>query len=204
MKNWYDGREREKIHSFYGSIWTNSCQQHDLALFPMVSGEAKNLFTNQRSEIKRLPRRLFSSAIWYFIDIKTFIQYIYDGNDWKSRQKILFFSIHFFIFNFSSSHFIISFFYSADLEKKIIDAFLIFDHQGNKTVDVREVGTILRYLGCIPSENEINEIVSMTESEDSNGTVHLNRFLPLVSQLLAEHKYVFLMNSLHYFRRSNS
>lgn len=75
------------------------------------------------------------------------------------------------------------------MEKKIADAFLIFDHQGNKTVDVREVGTILRYLGCVPSENEINEIVSMTESEDSNGTVHLSRFLPLVSQLLAEHKY---------------
>lgn len=87
---------------------------------------------------------------------------------------------------------------NTDLEKKIIDAFLIFDHQGNKTVDVREVGTILRYLGCVPSENEINEIVSMTESEDSNGTVHLSRFLPLVSQLLAEHKYI-LSNLLHHF-----
>lgn len=78
----------------------------------------------------------------------------------------------------------------SDLDKKITDAFLIFDHQGNKTVDVREIGTILRYLGCVPSENEINEIISMTESEDSNGTVHLNRFLPLISQLLAEHKQV--------------
>lgn len=36
---------------------------------------------------------------------------------------------------------------TTDLEKKVADAFLIFDHQGMKTVDVREIGTILRYLG---------------------------------------------------------
>lgn len=36
---------------------------------------------------------------------------------------------------------------AIDLEKRISDAFLIFDHQNNKTVDVREIGTILRYLG---------------------------------------------------------
>ena len=36
---------------------------------------------------------------------------------------------------------------TTDLEKKVADAFLIFDHHGNKSVDVREVGTILRYLG---------------------------------------------------------
>lgn len=41
---------------------------------------------------------------------------------------------------------------ATDLEKRISDAFLIFDHQNNKTVDVREIGTILRYLG----ELEIN------------------------------------------------
>lgn len=34
-----------------------------------------------------------------------------------------------------------------DLEKRIAEAFEVFDHGGNKTVDVREVGTILRSLG---------------------------------------------------------
>lgn len=77
---------------------------------------------------------------------------------------------------------------TTDLEKRITDAFLIFDHQGNKTVDVREIGTILRYLRCVPSENEINDVISATELEDSNGTIHLARFLPHVTQLLAEHK----------------
>lgn len=36
---------------------------------------------------------------------------------------------------------------ATDLEKKVADAFLIFDHQSMKIVDVREIGTILRYLG---------------------------------------------------------
>uniref|UniRef100_A0A8D8FB98 EF-hand calcium-binding domain-containing protein 2 n=2 Tax=Culex pipiens TaxID=7175 RepID=A0A8D8FB98_CULPI len=75
-----------------------------------------------------------------------------------------------------------------DLEKRIADAFLIFDHHGNKTVDVREIGTILRFLGCVPTEADVNEVISATEFEDSNGTVHLSKFLPFCSQLIAEHK----------------
>lgn len=43
-------------------------------------------------------------------------------------------------------------------------------------------------LGRVPSENEINEIISATELEDSSGIIHLSRFLPHVAQLLAEHK----------------
>lgn len=34
-----------------------------------------------------------------------------------------------------------------DLERRIADAFEVFDHAGNKTVDVREIGTIIRSLG---------------------------------------------------------
>ncbi|XP_019554218.3 dynein regulatory complex protein 8 isoform X2 [Aedes albopictus] len=75
-----------------------------------------------------------------------------------------------------------------ELEKRVADAFLIFDHHSNKTIDVREVGTILRFLGCVPTEADVNEVISATEFEDSNGTVHLSKFLPYVSQLIAEHK----------------
>lgn len=77
---------------------------------------------------------------------------------------------------------------SNELEKRISDAFCIFDHHGDKTIDVREVGTVLRFLGCAPSEQEINEIITATETEDSSGEVHLTKFLPHVSQLLMEHK----------------
>jgi hypothetical protein len=33
------------------------------------------------------------------------------------------------------------------LDKKIIEAFMVFDHTSSNTVDVREVGTIIRSLG---------------------------------------------------------
>lgn len=38
---------------------------------------------------------------------------------------------------------------ASDLEKRITEAFEIFDHGGNKCVDVREIGTILRSLGTV-------------------------------------------------------
>lgn len=87
----------------------------------------------------------------------------------------------------------------------------MFDHGGNKTVDVREVGTILRslgrcwkigiiqiewditsvnfvYLGCCPTEAEIQEILVKVEDHETS-SVHLARFLPVVTQIITEHKY---------------
>lgn len=34
-----------------------------------------------------------------------------------------------------------------DLERRIIEAFEIFDHAQNKNIDVREVGAVIRSLG---------------------------------------------------------
>ncbi|KAK6623608.1 hypothetical protein RUM43_009460 [Polyplax serrata] len=76
---------------------------------------------------------------------------------------------------------------SSDLEKRITEAFEIFDHGGNKTVDVREVGTILRSLGCCPTEAEIQEILVKVEDHETS-SVHLNKFLPVVTQIITERK----------------
>lgn len=40
----------------------------------------------------------------------------------------------------------------AKLTADVTEAFNIFDHEKNKAVDVREIGTIVRSLGCCPSE----------------------------------------------------
>ena len=42
-----------------------------------------------------------------------------------------------------------------EISNRILGAFDIFDHEANKTVDVREVGTIIRSLGCCPSEGKV-------------------------------------------------
>ena len=36
---------------------------------------------------------------------------------------------------------------SPEVQKKVLDAFEVFDHEQNKTVDAREIGTIIRSLG---------------------------------------------------------
>ncbi|XP_077283767.1 dynein regulatory complex protein 8 [Arctopsyche grandis] len=76
-----------------------------------------------------------------------------------------------------------------DLEKKIADAFEVFDHSGKQTVDVREIGTILRSLGCCPSEAEIQEVLLATEDKEATGSIHLANFLPYMIQKISEHRF---------------
>ncbi|RZF38492.1 hypothetical protein LSTR_LSTR006087 [Laodelphax striatellus] len=75
-----------------------------------------------------------------------------------------------------------------DLEKRIAEAFEVFDHSGDKTVDVREVGTIIRSLGCCPSEAEVQEVIVRVEDQETSGSVHLAQFLPVVAQIISEYK----------------
>ena len=78
---------------------------------------------------------------------------------------------------------------SADIQKKIRDAFDIFDHEGNKTVDVREVGTIVRSLNCCPTEGELNDILSMVEEEEPTGYIRFEKFEPVMLKILLERKF---------------
>lgn len=45
------------------------------------------------------------------------------------------------------------------LHLAIAHAFKVFDHEQNNTVDVRELGTVIRSLGCCPSEAELHDII---------------------------------------------
>ncbi|KAG5899784.1 hypothetical protein JTB14_006119 [Gonioctena quinquepunctata] len=76
-----------------------------------------------------------------------------------------------------------------DLERKIADAFEVFDHAGNKSIDVREISTIIRGLGCCPTEAEIQEIIVAVENPQTPGSTHLSKFLPHVAQIITEHRY---------------
>ena len=48
---------------------------------------------------------------------------------------------------------------TPELRLKVHEAFRVFDHENNNTVDVREVGTIIRSLGFCPSEAELQEVL---------------------------------------------
>lgn len=77
---------------------------------------------------------------------------------------------------------------NTDFDRKIAQAFSIFDHNNVKMVDSRDIGTILRFIGCVPSEKQVTSIIKEIEIPDSPGSVHLSKFLPFVRDLIFDHK----------------
>ena len=76
------------------------------------------------------------------------------------------------------------------MHRKIVDAFETFDHEHNKTVDMREIGTIIRSLGFCPSEAELQEVTRDMETPNLVGYVHRDRFLPVVAKIFIERRWV--------------
>ncbi|XP_051849414.1 dynein regulatory complex protein 8 isoform X1 [Antechinus flavipes] len=76
-----------------------------------------------------------------------------------------------------------------ELQKKIKEAFEVFDHEANDTVDVREIGTIIRSLGCCPSEGELHDLIAEVEEEEPTGYIRLEKFLPMMVKVLSERRY---------------
>lgn len=74
------------------------------------------------------------------------------------------------------------------LDQRIADAFSVYDHRAVNMVDERDVGAIIRSLGCAPTEIEIQEIIKKTEFSTHPGDVHLLNFMPHVKVLLAAKK----------------
>ncbi|NXY34355.1 DRC8 protein, partial [Pomatorhinus ruficollis] len=70
----------------------------------------------------------------------------------------------------------------AEVEKKITEAFEVFDRESNKTVDVRS-------LGCFPNEAEVQELIEKMEVEEPGGFVHLEKFLPVVTKVLLDRRF---------------
>ncbi|XP_063718716.1 dynein regulatory complex protein 8-like [Symsagittifera roscoffensis] len=76
-----------------------------------------------------------------------------------------------------------------DIQKKIRSAFEIFDHENNQTIDVRELGTVIRSLDCCPTEGELHDMLTECEEEEPTGYIKLDRFETMMSRTLMEHKY---------------
>ena len=78
---------------------------------------------------------------------------------------------------------------TATMQKRIRDSFDIFDHEGNKTVDVREIGTIVRSLNCCPTEGELNDILAVVEEEEPTGYIRYEKFEPQMLKILIERRF---------------
>ncbi|PKK33420.1 EF-hand calcium binding domain 2 [Columba livia] len=77
----------------------------------------------------------------------------------------------------------------AEIEKKIIEAFEVFDQGGDKTVSIRDIGSIVRSLGCFPTEAELHELLANIEKEEPTGYIHLEKFLPVMTKVLLDRSY---------------
>ncbi|XP_065691577.1 dynein regulatory complex protein 8 [Patagioenas fasciata] len=77
----------------------------------------------------------------------------------------------------------------AEIEKKIIEAFEVFDQGGDKTVSIRDIGSIVRSLGCFPTEAEIHELLANVEKEEPTGYIHLEKFLSVITKVLLDRSY---------------
>ncbi|CAI9729615.1 regulatory complex 8 [Octopus vulgaris] len=77
----------------------------------------------------------------------------------------------------------------AELEKRVTEAFDVFDYESNGTVDMREVGTIIRSLFCCPSEAELSEFITQVEDEEPTGHIRLERFRPAMVRAVLEHRF---------------
>jgi len=76
------------------------------------------------------------------------------------------------------------------VQGKVVEAFEVLDHENNKTVDVREVGTIVRSLGHCPSESQLQEVIGEMEDPEQMGYIHLDRFLPVMSRIILQEKFL--------------
>ena len=61
------------------------------------------------------------------------------------------------------------------------EAFQAFDKDGNGSITIRELGTVMRSLGQNLSESEIKEMIEIVD-EDKNGTIDFQEFLNLMAR----------------------
>ncbi|KAI5610904.1 EF-hand calcium-binding domain-containing protein 2, partial [Silurus asotus] len=77
----------------------------------------------------------------------------------------------------------------SPLHRRISSAFDVFDHESNHTVDVREIGTIIRSLGCFPTEAELHDVIAEVKEEEASGFIRFEKFLPVMTKILMDNKF---------------
>ncbi|XP_052001197.1 dynein regulatory complex protein 8-like [Xyrauchen texanus] len=82
------------------------------------------------------------------------------------------------------------------LRRYNINDFYSLLHKSSITADVQEIGTIIRSLGCFPSEAELPEIIAELEEDEPNGFVRFEKFLPAMTKILLEHKFHLITEDL--------
>ncbi|NWZ38769.1 DRC8 protein, partial [Brachypodius atriceps] len=76
----------------------------------------------------------------------------------------------------------------AEIEKKITEAFDVFDRESNKTVDVRFVNRFTKILQNLNRDKQLSKLISALQ-EEPGGFVHLEKFLPVMKKVLLDRRF---------------
>ena len=72
-----------------------------------------------------------------------------------------------------------------DQMEEFKQAFALFDKDGNGHVDANELGQVLASLGQIPTEDELNRMISEVDG-DMNGTIEFAEFLQMMKSKMSK------------------
>ncbi|TPP65556.1 EF-hand calcium-binding domain-containing protein 2 [Fasciola gigantica] len=78
---------------------------------------------------------------------------------------------------------------NSELEAKLTEAFDLFDHERNKTIDFRELGTVIRAVGGVPTEAEVLQLVRELENDPPNGYINFEKFLPVLMEAMEQNRF---------------
>ncbi|CAF1483237.1 unnamed protein product [Adineta ricciae] len=73
--------------------------------------------------------------------------------------------------------------------KRLTEAFTIFDQEANNTIPSTELGTVVRSLGLVPTEGELQDVLSEMSDDSNPESIHLDRFLSVMNVLLKDRRY---------------
>ncbi|XP_063775835.1 dynein regulatory complex protein 8 isoform X2 [Pseudophryne corroboree] len=66
---------------------------------------------------------------------------------------------------------------------------MAFSSPGSPPPTGREIGTIIRSLGCCPTEGELHDMLAEVEEEEPTGYIRFEKFLPMMTKVLLERRY---------------
>ncbi|XP_063128210.1 dynein regulatory complex protein 8 isoform X2 [Rattus norvegicus] len=64
-----------------------------------------------------------------------------------------------------------------------------FISQPAECCNYREIGTIIRSLGCSPTEGELHDFIAEVEEEEPTGYIRFEKFIPVMTTVLLEKRY---------------
>ena len=70
---------------------------------------------------------------------------------------------------------------TEDQKKEYEEAFSLFDKNGDGTITVNELATVMRSLGSNPTNSELQDMINEVDS-DGNGTLEFDEFCQLMAR----------------------